>query len=65
MVMVVQIVAADAIFVWYGDTKGWQIEAAAISAWLAATVVQIVAVVLVIMNYLFPKGGQRDRQSGE
>lgn len=57
LVMIAQIAAADAIFVWYGDTNGWDIPAAAISTWLGATVVQIVAVVLVIMNYLFPKGG--------
>ena len=64
--MVAQIVAADAIFVWYGDANGWDIPAAAISAWLGTTVVQIVAVVLVIMNYLFPKGGPQDGQaSGE
>src|SRR5687767_11338650 len=39
IVMAIQIVAANAIFVWYGDTNGWQIEATAISAWLGATVV--------------------------
>jgi hypothetical protein len=54
-VMLLQIVAANAIFVWYGDTQGWDVPAAAISAWLGATVVQIVAVVLVITNYLFPR----------
>ena len=57
VVMLVQIVAANAIFVWYGDTNGWQIGAAAISAWLGATAVQVVGVVLVVMNYLFPRGG--------
>ena len=59
-VMVVQIVAANAVFVWYGDTNGWDIPAAAISAWLGSTVAQVVAVVLVIMNYLFPKSGPKD-----
>lgn len=56
-VMAIQILAANAVFVWYGDTNGWNVPASAISAWLGSTVVQIVAVVLVIMNYLFPKGG--------
>lgn len=56
-VMVLQIVAANAIFVWYGDTNGWDVPGVTISAWLGSSVVQVVAVVLVIMNYLFPKGG--------
>lgn len=58
-VMVLQIIAANAVFVWYGDTNGWDIPGGAISAWLGSTVVQVVAVVLVIMNYLFPKGGPK------
>ena len=57
IVMLIQIAAANAIFVWYGDTNRWDISATAISAWLGSTVVQVVAVVLVIMNYLFPGGG--------
>lgn len=59
-VMVIQVVAANAVFVWYGDTRGWEIPGVAISAWLGATVVQVVAVVLVVMNYLFPRGGPKD-----
>ena len=51
-VMLLQILVANAIFAWYGDTNGWDVSPAAISAWLAATVVQVV---LVITNYLFPK----------
>jgi hypothetical protein len=54
LVMLVQIVAANATFIWYGDTNGWEISPAAISAWMAATVAQVVSVVLVITNYLFP-----------
>jgi hypothetical protein len=57
VVMAIQIVVANAVFIWYGDTNGWVIPSAAISAWLGATVIQVVAVVLVIMNYLFPRGG--------
>ncbi|HVE68785.1 MAG TPA: hypothetical protein VNB64_09420 [Solirubrobacteraceae bacterium] len=55
LVMLLQILVANAIFAWYGDTNGWDVSPAAISAWLTATVVQVVSVVLVITNYLFPK----------
>lgn len=51
--MCVQVVASNAIFVWYGDTNGWDISAAAISVWMGTTV-EVVSVVLVIVNYLFP-----------
>jgi hypothetical protein len=54
LVMLTQVVAANATFIWYGDTNGWDISPAAISAWMAATVAQVVSVVLVITNYLFP-----------
>jgi hypothetical protein len=54
LVMLLQIAAANATFVWYGDTNGWDISPAAISAWMGATVIQVVSVVLVIINYLFP-----------
>ena len=54
VVMVLQVAASDVIFVWYGDTSGWQISAAAISAWMGTNVIEVVAVVLVIVNYLFP-----------
>ena len=52
--MVVQAAVSNAIFGWYGDTNAWSISAAAISAWMGTTVVEVVAVVLVVMNYLFP-----------
>jgi hypothetical protein len=54
LVMVLQVVVANAIFGWYGDANAWNISAAAISAWMGTTVVEVVAVVLVVMNYLFP-----------
>jgi hypothetical protein len=54
LVMVLQVAASNAIFVWYGDANAWDISATAISAWMGTTVVEVVAVVLVIMNYLFP-----------
>jgi predicted Kef-type K+ transport protein len=54
LVMVLQVVVSNAIFGWYGDANAWEISAAAISAWMGTTVVEVVAVVLVVMNYLFP-----------
>lgn len=56
LVMVLQVAVSNAIFGWYGDTNAWSISAAAISAWMGTTVVEVVAVVLVVMNYLFPDG---------
>src|ERR1700760_350214 len=58
-VMVLQVVISNAIFGWYGDTNAWSISATAISAWMGTTVVEVVAVVLVVMNYLFP-GARRE-----
>ena len=52
--MLAQILAANATFVWYGDTNGWDISSAAISSWMGTTVIQVVSVVLVITKYLFP-----------
>jgi hypothetical protein len=63
LVMLLQIVAANATFIWYGDTNGWDISSTAISAWMGATVAQVVSVVLVITNYLFPNP-KREDQSG-
>jgi predicted Kef-type K+ transport protein len=54
LVMVLQVVVSNAIFGWYGDTNAWDISATAVSAWMGTTVVEVVAVVLVVMNYLFP-----------
>lgn len=57
--MGVQVLIADAAFYWYGyehvvNGYRWQIPAGAIQVWLAATVVQIIGVVLVIARSLFP-----------
>jgi hypothetical protein len=54
IVMTLQVIASNAIFVWYGDTNGWEISSTAISAWMGTTVVEVVSIVLVIVNYLFP-----------
>jgi predicted Kef-type K+ transport protein len=59
LVMVLQVVVSNAIFGWYGDSNAWDISAAAISAWMGTTVVEVVAVVLVVMNYLFPRAAER------
>jgi hypothetical protein len=56
--MVLQVLASNAIFIWYGDTNAWDISAAAISAWMGTNVVEVVSVVLVV-NYLFPEGRAR------
>ena len=50
-----QVAIADAVFLvyaWVG--RDWDVPAQAISAWLGATVVQVIAVLLVITRYLFP-----------
>lgn len=52
--MVVQLLIADTAFYIYGFKNGWHIPTAAITTWLAATVIQIVGVVLVIAKNLFP-----------
>lgn len=54
ILMVVQVIVSNAIFGWYGDSNAWNISAAAISAWMGTTVVEVVAVALIVMNYLFP-----------
>lgn len=54
ILMVVQVLVSNAIFGWYGDSNAWNISAAAISAWMGSSVVEVVAVALIVMNYLFP-----------
>jgi uncharacterized membrane protein YdbT with pleckstrin-like domain len=52
--MALQILVANGIFGWYGVAADWDVPSSAIGAWLGTTVVEVVAVVLVIVNYLFP-----------
>ncbi len=52
--MGVQVITANVVFILYADHNGWQIPAGAIQAWLVATVVQVIAVVLVITRSLYP-----------
>lgn len=54
LLMVVQLFIADAAFYIYGFKNDWHIPTAAITTWLAATVIQIIGVVLVIAKNLFP-----------
>lgn len=60
LVMVLQVAASNVIFGWYGDTNAWSISAAAITAWMGTTVIEVIGVVLVVMNYLFPRERQGD-----
>lgn len=53
-----QLIVANLVFVayaWFG--LGWEVPAPAISAWLGATVIQIIGIVYIIARYLFPADG--------
>jgi hypothetical protein len=54
VLMALQVLAANGIFAWYGIAGGWAVPSSAITGWLATTVIEVVSVVLVIVNYLFP-----------
>ncbi|HEY2053416.1 MAG TPA: hypothetical protein VGH14_05725 [Solirubrobacterales bacterium] len=54
VLMALQVLAANGVFAWYGLAAGWDVPSSAVTAWLGTTVVEVVAVVLVIVNYLFP-----------
>jgi hypothetical protein len=50
-----QFLIADAVFIafaWAGED--WHLSTAVIDVWLAATVVQVVGIVLVVTRHLFP-----------
>lgn len=50
-----QVLLADVAFYFYAAWGvHWNVPTQSISAWLAATVVQVIAVLLVITRYLFP-----------
>lgn len=55
--MATQLVVADAVFIAYGFGEHWRMPVAAIEVWLAATVIEVIGVVLVIAKYLFPANG--------
>ena len=52
--MALQVLAANGIFAWYGVAAGWACLPRRSRAWMGTTVVEVVSVVLVIVNYLFP-----------
>ena len=57
VIMVIQLVIADYVFIRYAQSRNWgDVPTGAIQAWLAATVVQVIAVVLVIVRSVFPAG---------
>ena len=57
---VCQVVIADLVFLVYAFAKSWDIPSGTMNAWLGATVVQVIAVALVITRSLFPN---RDKKS--
>lgn len=58
-----QLVVADTVFVFYAWLgRDWNLSAVVIDSWLAATFLEIVGIVYVVTNYLFPK---RDGSSGD
>ena len=50
----IQVGVADIAFLTYGFWNGWNIPGSTISAWLGATVIQVIGVGLVIVRSLFP-----------
>ncbi len=50
----VQLIVADGVFIVYGATNSWVIPGSTISAWLGATVVQVIALGVIIVRSLFP-----------
>lgn len=54
--MFIQLAIADLVFfiyAWVGED--WKVPTAAINVWLSATVVQVIGIVLVITQNLFPR----------
>ncbi len=52
---ILQLLCANVVFIWYAKSLNWSVPPGAISAWLGATVAQVIAVLLVLANNLFPK----------
>lgn len=52
--MMFQLLVANGIFIGYGFGVDWNVQAAVMNTWLAATVVEVIGVVLVVTRYLFP-----------
>jgi magnesium-transporting ATPase (P-type) len=60
--MIFQIVLANTVFIIYALTMGAELQVGALQVWLLATVVQIVGVIVVITQYLFPPQRAKDDQ---
>jgi hypothetical protein len=60
LAVAVQVGIADAAFLVYGFWNGWNIPGATMIAWLSATVVQVIAVALVVTKSLFPAGATQN-----
>jgi hypothetical protein len=57
--MFAQVIFANWVVLEYAGAKGWaELPTGVIQAWLAATVVQVIGVVLVIARCVFPLGGR-------
>ncbi len=55
----IQLLIADAVFVVYAWAgRQWHLEAGVIQIWLGATLVEMIGVVLVVTQYLFPNRGK-------
>jgi hypothetical protein len=55
--IIAQVLVADVGMFVYADHRHWEIAAGVVSSWLGATVIQVIAVALVIAKSLFPEGG--------
>jgi hypothetical protein len=62
LAVAIQVGIADVAFLIYGLWNGWDIPGSTIIAWLSSTVVQVIAVGLVVTKSLFPSHLPEDRQ---
>ncbi|MDP9066728.1 MAG: hypothetical protein M3N53_00065 [Actinomycetota bacterium] len=54
-IMIAQLVVADLGFFFYGFFGvGWNVASSVMHVWLVSTVVEVIGVVLVVTQYLFP-----------
>lgn len=55
----IQLFVADIVFIAYAWAgKHWQLDPGVVQFWLGATLVELIGVVLVVTQYLFPKRDQ-------
>lgn len=53
-----ELIIANAVFFLYAwKGEHWKVPTGAINVWLGATVIQVIGILYVITNYLFPKSG--------